>query len=65
MDELLAVASAHSIPLEGEVEALKSKNPVVVVEGLDATGEGAGEKRMRSALTALNSEPHQIVDHTK
>ena len=42
MDALLAVASAHSIPLEGDVEVLKSKNPVVVVEGLDATGEGTG-----------------------
>ena len=44
MAELLAVASAHSIPLEGEMEVLKSKNPVIVVEGLDATGEGTGRR---------------------
>ena len=39
MEELLAIGAKHSIPVEhGEMFLPKAENPVIVVEGLDATG---------------------------
>ena len=39
MKQLLTLAAQQSIPLEGgEIPLVEAKNPVIIVEGLDATG---------------------------
>ena len=39
MKELLAIATQHSIPIQGgELSTSKPKHPVIVIEGLDAAG---------------------------
>ena len=41
MDELLSIATQHSFSLQGgnNITPLEVKSPVIIVEGLDATGE--------------------------
>ena len=46
VDRLVSVSTQHSDLLEGgEMKALKPKNPLIVIEGLDGTGERMGDEK--------------------
>jgi UMP-CMP kinase 2 len=64
VDRLVSVSTQHSDLLEGgEMKALKPKNPVIVIEGLDGTGKSTLCHKLASSLngTLLRTPPPCIA----